>query len=184
MQDSILFWNAVALEANRVSHTEPGKKEQAGPPLSARALAIVHLAMYDAYAGVVGGAGFPRYLQPPNQPAHPAAASSARDAVAGAAFTTLSSLYKTQVDFFEAQLSAFNRFLPNGQPDPSFQFGVDVAKALLALRMNDPDVRDGGYMPSSKRGRHRRDPTIPNRASTPPFTERSPEALPSLSGGR
>lgn len=48
MPDSILIWNAVVLEANRISHTESSKMEQAGPPLSARALAIVHLAMYDA----------------------------------------------------------------------------------------------------------------------------------------
>jgi hypothetical protein len=29
MPDSILIWNAVALEANRISHTESGKMEQA-----------------------------------------------------------------------------------------------------------------------------------------------------------
>jgi hypothetical protein len=44
MKDPILYWNDVALEANRVSHTSE-KGEQKGPPLSARALAIVHLAM-------------------------------------------------------------------------------------------------------------------------------------------
>lgn len=53
MIDPILFWNEVALEANWVSHTKEGKREQNGPTLSSRALAIVHLAMYDAYAGVV-----------------------------------------------------------------------------------------------------------------------------------
>ena len=41
--DSILFWNAVALEANRVSHSDPAKGEQTGPTLSSRALAIVSL---------------------------------------------------------------------------------------------------------------------------------------------
>jgi hypothetical protein len=50
--DPILYWNEVSLEANRVSHTN-GKNEQTGPTLSSRALAIVHLAMYDAYAGFV-----------------------------------------------------------------------------------------------------------------------------------
>ena len=62
MADSILFWSAVALEANRVSHSDPARMEQTGPTLSSRALAIIHLAMYDAYAGVAGG---PRYLNPP-----------------------------------------------------------------------------------------------------------------------
>jgi hypothetical protein len=68
MQDSILFWNGVALEANRVSHSDPDKRQQNGPTLSSRAIAIVHLAMYDAYAGITGGANFPRYLLPPPHP--------------------------------------------------------------------------------------------------------------------
>lgn len=37
--DTILFWNGVAPEANRVSHTS-GRGEQTGPTLSSRALAI------------------------------------------------------------------------------------------------------------------------------------------------
>ncbi len=123
MTDSILFWNAVALEANRVSHSDPSKLEQTGPPLSARALAIVHLAMYDAYAGVENNAAaFPRYLPAPPPPPPPGA--SHRDAVAGAAYWTLKELFKTQKDFFDAQLSAFDT-------DPlnlSFDFGVEVVK--------------------------------------------------------
>lgn len=39
--DPILYWNEVALEANRVSHTNE-KNEQTSPTLSSRALAIVH----------------------------------------------------------------------------------------------------------------------------------------------
>src|SRR4051812_44857990 len=118
MQDSILFWNAVALEANRVSHSDPDKRQQNGPTLSARALAIVHLAMYDAFAGVVGGAGFPRSFPPPPPP--PAVGGSARDAVAGAAHTTLIALFSAQSEFFNAQLNAFN------VNDPSFAFGRAV----------------------------------------------------------
>lgn len=48
--DPILYWNEGSLEANRVSHTN-GKNEQTGPTLSSRALAIVHLAIYDAFVG-------------------------------------------------------------------------------------------------------------------------------------
>ena len=50
MTDAILYWNNVALEANRESHTHD-HMEHTGPPLSASALAIVHLAMYDAFIG-------------------------------------------------------------------------------------------------------------------------------------
>jgi hypothetical protein len=60
--DPILYWNDVALEANRVSHTN-GKGEQTGPTLNSRALAIVHLAMYDAFVGAAQS-GLSHYLTP------------------------------------------------------------------------------------------------------------------------
>src|SRR5262245_26535897 len=162
MRDSILFWNAVALEANRTSHSDPDKKEQTGPTLSSRALAIVHLAMYDAYAGVENNAAtFPRYLTPPPPP--PAAGSSHADAVAGAAYTTLSGLYKAQVDFFDAQLSGFDT------SNASYKFGVAVGKAMLDKRANDPDARASGYHVSPDRGRHRVDPDNPGQGFYSPF---------------
>lgn len=63
--DPILYWNEVSLEANRQDHTavEPTKRHQNGPTLSSRALAIVHLAMYDAFAGMSGNpTDLPAYL--------------------------------------------------------------------------------------------------------------------------
>jgi len=161
MTDSILFWNAVALEANRVSHSDPDKREQNGPTLSSRALAIVHLAMYDAYAGVENNAAtFPRYL---TAPPPPAPGTSHRDAVAGAAFTTLSGLFRTQRDFFESQLSCFDT------NNPSYKFGVRVGEVLLEKRANDPDARDCGYQVSPARGRHRPDPDNPGQGFHAPF---------------
>jgi hypothetical protein len=170
MTDSILFWNAVTLEANRVSHSDPAKREQNGPTLSSRAMAIVHLAMYDAYAGVANNAAtFPRYNG--GGPAAPAGATVHRDAVAGAAFTALSALFARQVDYFEAQLSAFDR------TNASFQYGVDVAKAILALRANDPDSFDAGYQPSNLRGRHRVDPDNPGQRFDSPYYGAQSEAF-------
>lgn len=170
MEDSILFWNAVALEANRVSHSDPAKGEQTGPPLSARALAIVHLAMYDAYAGVKNNPNpdlaFPSYLPalPP-----PVGAISLPDAVAGAAYWTLKELFKTQKDFFDAQLSAFDHNIPNDPPTTSFDYGVAVGKAMLAERAADPGVGDNGYMVHNGRCRHRVDPDNPGQGYHAPF---------------
>ncbi len=163
MADSILLWNAVALEANRVSHSDPDKREQNGPTLSSRALAIVHLAMYDAYAGIVGTPEFPRYLSSAPVPTVPPPPLSARDAVAGAAYTTLVALYKTQKDFFDAQLSCFDT------SSASFEFGGTVGKALLNLRSNDMDARDCGYIVSLNRGRHRVDPDNPGQGFYSPY---------------
>src|SRR4051794_30817612 len=98
MPDPILFWNDVALEANKVSHTT-SPMEQAGPPLSARALAIVHLAMYDAYRPIDETAGAP-YL--PELPAPPPGATT-QGAVAGAAYTVLSTLFPSQDAVFQAK---------------------------------------------------------------------------------
>jgi vanadium chloroperoxidase len=160
--DAILTWNLVGLEANRVSHTEANKAEQPGPTLSARALAMVHLAMYDAYAGVLGNpSGLPPYL--PDLPTAPAG-SSAQAAVAAAAHTALVALYTKQRDAFDRALAQ------HGNPqDPGHAFGVRVARALLADRANDPGVDDAGHLPSDKRHRHRPDPDNPGQGYYGPF---------------
>lgn len=154
MMDPILFWNEVALEANRVSHTN-GLDEQTGPTRSSRALAIVHLAMYDAYAGVINTpAVLPRYLAAP--PA-PAAGASPEAAVAAAAHRTLSALFPGQKGFFDS------RFAAGDTSDPGHSFGEAVAQAILADRAGDPEATSPGYVPSPRRGRHRPDPDNPGQ---------------------
>ncbi|TYT24952.1 hypothetical protein FZO89_00895 [Luteimonas viscosa] len=55
MDDPLMYWNLVALDMNRLTHSVGAP--QGGPPLSARALAIVHLAIHDAYFSVFGRQG-------------------------------------------------------------------------------------------------------------------------------
>jgi hypothetical protein len=145
-------WNAVAIEANRVGHTTGFDGGALGPTQSARALAIVHLAMHDAYFAITGQ--YPTYL--PGLPLPPAGASA--DAAAeAAAQTVLAELYPSQV-------AAFQR------PDPvdpgrlaGRDFGVTVGEAILIDRHDDPDAGDTGYAPSGARGRHRPDPANPDQ---------------------
>ena len=162
MPDSILIWNEVALEANRISHTEKSKAQEVGPPRSARALAIVHLAMYDAYAGARGNpAELPPYM--PGLPPAPAGASP-QAAVAAAAHTALSALFSQQAAFFDAKLAQ------HGDPgDPGHGYGVTVARALLTDRAGDPGVEDTGDVPSPDRFRHRPDPDNPGQGFHAPF---------------
>ncbi|HEX6158838.1 MAG TPA: hypothetical protein VF111_01650 [Thermoanaerobaculia bacterium] len=157
--DPILYWNGVSLEANRVSHTND-KMEQTGPPLSARALAIVHLAMYDAFAATTT-VGLPPYL--PALPLPPAGAT-AEAAVAGAAHAALQALFPSQQDFLDARLSEAGDVL-----DPGHDFGVCVARAILADRANDPNAGAAGYTPSFARYRHRVDPDNPKQGYHAPF---------------
>jgi len=155
MADPILLWNEVALEANRVSHTN-GQGEQTGPTLSARALAMVHLAMYDAYAGIVNDPTAPRYLPAP--PA-PASGASPNDAVAGAALTTLTALFPSQTPFFDSIFEGAGDASRNGA---GHKFGVAVGEAILADRSGDPGA-GGNYKPSPDRGKHRPDPDNPGQ---------------------
>ncbi len=165
--DPILFWNEVALEANRVSFTNDAK-EQPGPTLSSRALAIVHLAIYDAFAGVHGfpttPVALPKYntlLTAPTLEAGANKDDNAAVAVAAAAHATLSKLYPSQKAFFiakhnEANLSKVKT--KNGQ-----DFGKLVAKTLLAERSIDGNASDDGYSISVQQGAHRSDPDNPGQ---------------------
>ena len=67
MIDAILHWNQIALDANKTdfSTADPAQDpspEQGGPTRTSRALAIVHVAMYDAYIGVRGGVSLKHLL--------------------------------------------------------------------------------------------------------------------------
>lgn len=165
--EPIFYWNDVALEANKISHTN-GKQEQTGPTLSARALAIVHLAMYDAFAGIdrLGGASPDNAEYLPGLPIPPAG-SSADAAVAAAAHATLSSLFPSQKAFFDA------KHLAAGLTDPGLQdghlFGLAVAQRMLAERKDDPSASDSGYASSMARGAHRVDPDNPGQGFYAPF---------------
>jgi len=159
--DQILYWNDVSLEANRVSHTN-GKGEQTGPTLSSRALAIVHLAMYDAFVGV--SKKLTPYL--PGLPA-PVAGASVDAAIAAAAHATLSKLFPSQKPFFDlkhAQAGLLATGLKEGH-----EFGVRVAQEMLDDRKDDPGAGDDGYAASMARGAHRPDPDNPDQGFHAPF---------------
>lgn len=160
--NSILFWNEVAMDANKQAHTDPKDPGVMGPTLSSRAFAIVHLAMYDAYAAVrrsqgASGDKVAAYLPVPAPPA----GAVALDAAAGAAFTALVALYPSQKDFFEGKKNQAG--IPNGEVSAGFKYGEAVAKLLLDHRRFDPMSSFGFYQPSPDHGRHRKDPDNPDQ---------------------
>ncbi|NNH71450.1 hypothetical protein HLB23_16535 [Nocardia uniformis] len=80
-----------------------GANEQTGPPLGARALAMVHLSMHDGFTGAHGpSAKYGPYL--PDLPPAPPGASVAA-AVAAAAYTALTSLFPSQTESFDQALA-------------------------------------------------------------------------------
>ncbi|RDB06540.1 vanadium-dependent haloperoxidase [Runella aurantiaca] len=162
--NSILYWNEVALEANRVSHTN-GKQEQTGPTLSSRALAMVHLAMYDAYAGVINNiATHPMYQA--GAGIAPAGASY-QAAVAAAAHFMLGKLFPSQKSFFDGKYQQAG-LTGNGLIEGR-DYGVKLAGLLWEERKSDPDASDLGYSSFNDRGRHRPDPDNPKQGYHAPF---------------
>lgn len=159
MQDPILLWNEIALEANRNSHTN-GQGEQLGPTLSSRALAIVHLAMYDAYAGAVNDKKkLPRYIDCPS----PKSGVSAELAVSAAAHKTLSALYPSQTPFFDAVLAKPDDEKLDEYSREAYKFGFSVAASILEDRKNDPGAASTVYKPAIGPGKHRPDPDNPTQ---------------------
>jgi hypothetical protein len=167
MTDIILYWNEASLEADRVAHTN-GKGEQTGPAASTRALAIVHLAMYDAYAGVLGNPTGPTDLSPylPGLPPAPPGASL-EAAVSAAAHAALFSLYPSQRAFFDARHLALG--LAGTGNAAGAAFGLLVARRILADRALDPSTSDVGYVPSTAPGSHREDPDNLGQGFYAPF---------------
>jgi PAP2 superfamily len=162
--DSIHRWNQIAIDASGLDHTPvaPGEVrtfgEQLGPGRASRAMAIVHIAIFDSVNAVLGGyqsyTGIPRAKSPVSLDA----------AVAQAAHDTLSALYPSQAAKFDSLLAndlanIRNRTLrTNG-----VSLGRRAATAILELRRNDgsqiPEPRVGvNYFTSDQPGHWRQDP--------------------------
>jgi hypothetical protein len=139
---AVSYWNQIARDASVLDHTPvlPGDPrifgEQVGPVRTSYALAIVHIAIFDAANAIAGGyesyTGLPR--------ARPV--TSVRAAIAQAAYDTLVFLYPSQTANFDLSLTEALEAIPDGQTkSDGIDLGHKAAAAILALRAND------GYYP-------------------------------------
>jgi membrane-associated phospholipid phosphatase len=170
MIDPILYWNDVALEANKEDHTSASSGEnQQGPVRSSRALCLTHLAIHDAYFTVNGVATIPMaapkalYLNAPPTFAGGNTLETRSSAVSGAASSVLMNLYSRQRGMIEDKLRGIAAL--NGWNSAAFEFGRQVAAMILALRTGDEAMLGGdeNYAPSMDRFRHRQDPYNPSQ---------------------
>lgn len=160
----IRSWNEVALDANALDHTPVAAGEvrvfgeQLGPGRTSRALAIVHIAMFDAVNAIVGG--YDSYTDLPR--VHPV--TSMHAAIAQAAHDTLVALYPSQTARFAQELANHLNDIPEGRAKADgIALGRNAAAAILALRSNDgsqeQDPRIGiEYIPKDDAGVWRPDP--------------------------
>jgi hypothetical protein len=178
--DAILFWNDIALDAVANDHTGAAQSvNQRGPTRTARALAIVHVAMFDAFNSIARS--FTPYLK--DLPPAPKDVSE-NAAIAQAAFDTLAALYPGQKAALTTELNKFLATLPPGQErEKGISVGADIAKRILAARNNDrsgPEA-DGSYEAGILPGQHRPDPLNPKQGFlTPRWGAVKPFALPNV----
>lgn len=165
MIDPILLWNDIALEANRVDHTGAMRaRNQRGPTLSSRALAMVHIALHDAYFGFVqsGTNRNPNSIAPVlPENLMPATQTPTADEIvivtSTAAHAVLCCLYPSQEDVFDRHLSAVLSGAMPGENDPK-SVGETIARNVINDRACDRSASGTPDEYSQDKGRHRPDP--------------------------
>jgi hypothetical protein len=131
-------WNAVAIDASGLDHTPVAPEEtrvfgeQLGPGRASRAMAIVHIAMFDAANAIEGGyesyTGLPRARRE----------ASVKAAIAQAAHDALVALYPSQTAQFDAALAEdLGRVRRGREKSEGIAIGRRAASAILALREGD-----------------------------------------------
>src|SRR5688572_14902005 len=163
--DTFRYWNQIANDAQGLDHTpvQPGENrvfgEQLGPGRAARALAIVHIAMFDAVNAVVGGyRSYTGLARDPNASIDAAIATAAKD--------TLIQLYPSQRDQFNALYAEDIARIPPSQErakNRGIALGNRAATRILGLRVNDGSqvaepLLGSGWTTSNLPGRWRQDP--------------------------
>lgn len=163
--DALRRWNGIAVDASGLDHTPVAAGEtrvfgeQLGPTRASRAMAIVHIAMFDVVAAILGG--YQTYTHLPHAPFFDVSLTAG---VAQAAHDTLVALFPSQAPIFDDALSAdlatirFARAKANG-----IDLGQRAAAAILALRDGDGSEQaeppmGTGFMPGNLPGQWRQDP--------------------------
>jgi hypothetical protein len=154
--DSVRRWNEIAIDASGFDHANA--LEQLGPGRASRAMAIVHIAMFDAINAVLGRYQTYTDVQPPHGPI------SLEAAVSQAAHDTLVALFPSQAESFDILLYEDLQDIrrPHARKN-GMVLGRRVAAAILELRANDgsekPEPLMGTeHITSDLPGRWRQDP--------------------------
>jgi hypothetical protein len=162
--DAVHRWNQIAIDASGLDHTPVAAGEtrtfgeQLGPGRASRAIAIVHIAIFDVVNAVAGHYQSYTGIQPPSSPV------SLDAAVAQAAHDTLAALFPSQRTRFDSLLANDLTLIKNSPAkNGGINLGRNAASAILALRVADgsetPEPRVGvDYSTSDLPGHWRQDP--------------------------
>ncbi len=157
-------WNQIAIDASGLDHTPVASGEtrlfgeQLGPGRAARAMAIVHLAVFEVVNAIEGD--FKSYVGLP----HAKLGTSMQVGVAQAAHDTLAALFPSQAPAFDNVLAEELAGIPEGRLKTNgIALGKRAASAILAVRANDgsqrPEPHVGiEFLTSNDPGKWRQDP--------------------------
>lgn len=159
---AVLHWNQTAVDCSGLDHQPTDSEhvfgEQVGPCRAARAMAIVHVAVFEALNAVEGGydsyVGLPAVTE----------TTSVRAAVAQASHDTLVAMYPSQVARLDAKLAdELDAVAAGDAKTRGIALGAAAAEAILDLRANDGSDHPEGtvgvdFFPSSAPGKWRPDP--------------------------
>jgi hypothetical protein len=156
--EALLHWNRISIDASGFDHTPAGGAEQVGPGRASKAMAVVHIAMFEAVNAIAGG--HESYVALPAAPS----GASMRAAIAQAAHDALVHLFPSQAASFDDELARSLDAIPDG---PSEADGIDVgsaaAAAIVAMREFDGSLHaeplvNVDFLPSDAAGSWRQDP--------------------------
>ena len=134
-------WNEAALEAIRVTHP--------GPPIVARALAIVDTCMFDAWAAYDKRAMGTRLGSTLRRPANERSTNNKEEAISFAAHECLSDLFPSEINSFNTLMTTLGYDPNNSSNDHTQPAGIGniAAKAVLDFRHHDGSNQLGDLNP-------------------------------------
>ena len=156
-------WNSIAIDASGLDHTPVAEGEgrnfgeQLGPGRASRAMAIVHLAIYEAVNAIAGGhESFTGLDRAPKN-------ASIDAAIAQAAHDTLIEMFPSQADIMRGHMSDELAVLPTNGRMQGFQIGRQAARAVMKLAARDGSAHTEPrlgieFIPSNEPGKWRQDP--------------------------
>ena len=134
-----LFWNDALLDAIRTTPMSP--------PMTARALAIAHTGMYDAWAAYDGVAVSTRLGAALRRPEQERTLANKNEAVSYAAYRALVDLWPSRTFAFDSVMRELGYDPATTSPDVSTPPGIGntAASAVLEFRHRDGSNQRGGY---------------------------------------
>ena len=138
----VIYWDQVALQSIRTAHP--------GPTVAARALAIVHTAIYDAWAVYDERARASLY-QSSRRPLRDHRPRRPIEAISFAAYRTLLDLFPSDTSIYAADMAQLGYDPNDTSSDPTKPDGIgnDVAAAVLAFRHHDGSNQLGDLHPGA-----------------------------------